>query len=489
MCLVLVLLCSVLCAGSAAPGADKYVKQMESERLTSKSHQAFLESGNHLIIFYYLQDTKPLPAFAKMYARIKDKITASWPQFRLAYIDASRDHELLDDLNTDDLPLVQIFLYGIPIIYNSPDGSMNFSELPEYIDKVMGRTCETLAAGAPLGDSELNYEAFYFSKERPEAEEIMGVLCAKFDDSARIFRVTDPALMASIARRSGFEIEVADFLLIGHRKHDQQSFLFESKVQAVELFKFIHNTQSPLSSHLTEKTLRWAVHDQLELVVFFYQNVELVEQKIELLKSWVQEVNDASMLLTLANMNEDFVKEFVAANGIESSAYSLFVIKPYAPGMPKFKFPGTSFSLLSVMDFWASYNSKSLKRFYKSQKPSDLPDALGTVTVASTHQATVGSDFKQRVLDNTEHHCVVLFHDDSMQQTVEEFQAAADELRISSVRFYRFNTARNENVFVDETFHKKVLLYPRLDDQVAELQFEGEVNGYLLLDFLKENLP
>ncbi len=473
---------------SAIPEAERLARLLEADRLTRETQQAFLESGSHLVVFYYLEEFKPLQAFAKGYSKVKEKLAASWPQLRLAYIDASRDLELLEDLNLEELPLVQVILHGIVVTFNSPDGSMDFSALPEFVDRFMTATCTPLAGRDARAEAPVNFEAYYFSKGRPEADELMRVLCVKYEDSARIFQVADQSRMAEIARGFGYEIEVADFLLLGHRKHDQQSFLFESRVQAAELMHFIDNSLFPLASHLTENTLRWAVQDRLELLVFFYQNAELVEGQVDELQKWVQEMNDASMLLCLANMNEDFVKEFAASHGIDSSAFSLFIVKPFVSGMPKYRFGPGSISPASVSDFWAAYKAKSLKRFYKSEKPSELPEAPGLVAVASAEQAAVGSDFQQRVLDNQDHHCLVLFHDDGMHRLVEEFRAAVEHLRIQSVRFFRFNTQRNENAFVEPAFRGKLLLFRRLDDQVPELPVGADMSSQLLLEFLRDHL-
>ena len=385
--IIFLLVSGIFCLSSPVYRGN-HTKELKEDRLTSENYDKFLNSSSHLIMFYYLEGVRSLSSYARMYSRVKNKIQKKWPEkdFRFGYINSTKDMDLMVDLEIDDFPLVQVVIHDIPVIYLSPDGSMSCDELPDFVSAVLSHKCQFLTRLDAGGKSE-DYEVFYFNEDRPHLDTIMNIICFKYSKTARIFKVSTQELMGKIAKEAGFELEVEDFGMVAKRKHDEQSFLFEKGPFSDDIMQFIFSTNHPLSIYVTESTYKWAVQQKLVLLMFFYQQIEGEEDKIETLKNAVFKLYDTKVVLGLADMNQDFVNEFIRTHGIEESMCSLFIVKPFLPNVPKYKYEEDSFTEKSISKFWSSFKFKSLKRFYKSEKVYEERENW-PVTVAFAYSRT-----------------------------------------------------------------------------------------------------
>ena len=56
------------------------------------------------------------------------------------------------------------------------------------------------------------------------------------------------------------------------------------------------------------------------------------------------------------------------------------------------------------------------------------------------------------------------------------------------VRFYQFNTSKNENAYVDPNLHNHILIFKMSEDELPELLLAEDTKANTILDFIKNHL-
>jgi len=474
------------------PGADKdpavLAKIFEAARIREDNYQGFLSQVETAIIFYYLPTFEPLALFEATFHRASHAVRTHLPShsFNFGYVNTDKDRSLAgDQLLVDEGPFAFIFINQIPMVYRNPNETPTYAGLPAYVEHLLEYKCPV---AKEIRDIRFrwNYSFFYLNRNKPLLNKVMDVLGLRYSGKINIYRVEHPQDITAIARVFGTELSVGNFVILARREHDQQTFVYEGHLNSVDIQRFLETTYQPRVAVLNERTFDWAADEKIAFLTLFYQSADLVKDKIkdkvQVLQRMADELLANKIVLVLADMNQDFVYDFADKHGIPtSSPYSLFLMKPYKPNVPKYQFLGKTITEPAVSEFIAEFKSGTLKRYLKSE-PSTLA-TLGGLGIL------VGSDFTKNVLEPKDYHAVVFFFDRLTENMIEDFRSSVhDTPVIPGVRYFVYNFERNDNPAVDSKFHRKIVLFPRFESPPIEVPVDSPLIAETLIEFLKAHL-
>lgn len=378
-------------------------KEISQNKLTNQNYESWLKNNPKTVIFFHLPSEQSMLSFTKIFKKIRREVEMLNLDYKYAYVDASKQTEIIESLGLDDFPAIQIFYQEVPIHVPENLVKRAYEGVSELIREFHQAKVHSFQH---LEDLKLEWKnaLFYFNTGNTHFDSILLGLAGKYHKEMWIFKVSTHAQMKEIAGSFGFDLEPNVNLIISHRKADNTTLFFEEGISVANMIKFIDETIMPQMLYLTEQNYNWMAQERLSMLILFYSNIDLNRDKIISFKSASLDLDERAILPVIADMNQDFVKEYCAKHGLSDFNWSLFIVKPFLTGEPKYLFQGKTINQETLIDFVLDFKNKGLKKFYKSELP----------VVHPRHQLVrvlVGSEFTKTVVENVEIHCVVFFYD------------------------------------------------------------------------------
>lgn len=203
--------------------------------------------------------------------------------------------------------------------------------------------------------------------------------------------------------------------------------------------------------------------------------------------TWVENVKTAApeikgtALTVLADITKSNVKEFVKENGFKN--FPILVVMEHDKPPRRFicKKNLTNITVKTITNCVHDYESKGLRRFYRSEEPvAELDRNTAYIT---------GSTFGKSVFSNFEKYHLVYFYNSTTAENVDSFKNFANKVgALEKVSFGVYNLEKNEHKQTLHVVPGSLLFFSPDDDNIAEIK-PDKLTDAEILPFLEDKAP
>lgn len=385
--LLLYALVQLAATGSQYSGGEGRGEPMEvvfkdiiPQRLNEKIYFDKILSNDYLVVFYYLSTLHNPVEFVESVNAVCKDIKKKYRDFDFGYVTDENGHALMKDFSIDRFPLAQVFVQQVGILYEKADDSNDFDDLPILISQILTRKC-SIAKKASDIKLKWNFSILVHNTEKLFLDRLFGIISMKYRDSANVFQVEAPEVMNVAAKDLGIDIKASGFALIIHHTHNNRVTIFDGAIHPYNIGLWLTENYKPDISQLTYTTYEWAMNEGLVILALFYHSADITKDRIDVMYQLGPHIRQKGAIAVLADMNNDFPKDFASRNGLHSYIHCLVAIKPFMPGIPKYMYQGQAFTVSEILEFIHDYQAMSAQQFYKSESiNSTMLGKLGVIS-------------------------------------------------------------------------------------------------------------
>ena len=218
-------------------------------------------------------------------------------------------------------------------------------------------------------------------------------------------------------------------------------------------------------------------------VLFFVYEPQKDDKAVETIKKISKKYYSDLISIFIEKGNQKGI-ELINSLGLPPQSSNLFVIYKSVDGSIA-KFIGEPSSLSSEValeTFVDACLDSQHEQYYNSEEvPSqNLFEGLETL---------VGKNFEQKVFADKEKYHLVFFYNSETANQIPVFHKISKQLQSDNIKFYIYNSDKNESKDVDPLHHGSVVLYSNKKKMILEKVFTFEkLKGAELLAFMKKKL-
>lgn len=341
-------------------------KDIIPQRLTEKSYFDKILSNDYLVVFYYLSTLHDPTEFLVSVNAVCREIKKKHRDFVFGYVADVNGHNLMRDFSIDRFPLAQLFVQQVGILYEKGDESTDFGELLSLISQTLNKKCPLVKKTSDL-KLKWNFSIFVHNTEKLFLDRLFGIISMKYRLSANVYQVETADVMNQIAKDLGIDLKTSGFALIIHHEHNNRVTVFDGAIHPYNIGLWLSEYYKPDISWLTYTTYEWAINEGLVILALFYQSADITKDRIDVMHQLGPHIREKGAIAVLADLNNEFPRDFANRNGLMNCSHCLVAIKAYLPGIPKYMFQGQAFTVSEILEFIHDYQAMSAPRFYKSE--------------------------------------------------------------------------------------------------------------------------
>lgn len=329
----------------------------EVTELDKSNFNSTVLGNQYVVTMYYDPFNNLSKKFLPKFERISKDIT----NVVFTKLNGEKEIEVADEQGIDDYPSFELFVWGVPIKYIEHD---SVSALKQWIANKTNVTYTTASSNSEIGKKD--FELYFSASTDSAIERIMQGIQKKHEDM-RVVRLNS-SLATSVAKSVGVTLPDSSNAIFVKRDHDKHGAVYSGAIEPFELEKWIVSNEYPAYSNFSNQSLVWLEKEELPVLFFLHDPSTTNSTWIENVKTAAPEIKGTA-LTVLADITKSNVKDFIKSNGFKN--FPLLVVmehdKPQRRYLCKKTLPNVT--VKSITNCIHDYESKGLKRFYKSEEP------------------------------------------------------------------------------------------------------------------------
>ena len=461
--------------------------QASLQQITLKEFDDKSDTFDNVVVIAVDKSTKKGRKFVSELDTLAEGLIKAFPELTFQRVDNdgkdNPDDILFEKYDLLEFPALMYFRKGIRMTLANT--KLSESTAKAFLQSRVAAIPQTLSNMKEIDAVDASDYTVFYASTRPEVINWMEGIAAKYH-KYKFIRVNGLKVLADYAAKVKAPIPVGEeTIVIARRPQDGHWFAASAEdFNHKGLGRFVRRAVKPFWTFYNTRTVDLLTHSD-KFVAFYKFDPEKDTDLIEKLKKTSQLYYDELVFVFVPQESKQG-EEFIASLGLPWEESALFVVRKESDKVyTKYRAPNiVAGSITEIEGYVKSVLNDHEPKYYVSESaPSqELFDGVTTL---------VGSTLDGKVLEDKSVHHLVFYHDASTSGQIPTFQKISKQFDASKIKFYVFDTEKNEHPNVDVIHHGTIVLYNKNSKKLKNLKtfmFDNKLNGKELLQFLKSAL-
>ena len=255
-------------------------------------------------------------------------------------------------------------------------------------------------------------------------------------------------------------------MAVTRRHHDYvvQTLPEASEGDSRKIARWVRDTEKPYWTYLNNMSVNLIETSDKHVLLYIYEPGK-DNQAVEIVKNISKKYYTDLISILIEKGNQKGL-ELINSLGLPPQSSNLFVVyKSVDSSVTKFiGQPSSLSSQVALETFIDACLDQHHEKYYNSEEvpSSNLFEGLETL---------VGKNIEQKVFADKEKYHIVFFYDSQTANQIPVFHKISKKLQLENIKFYIYNSDKNESKDVDPLHHGSVVLYSNKKKMILEKAF------------------
>lgn len=441
--------------------------QASITNMTLKELNSTVDTAENLLVLAIDSSQKASRRFAENASVIAAEVQAAYPKLKIVLVnndEASNENDLIfERFDVLIFPAVLYFHKGAKIEIS---GKITADKLKTALAARVQAKVQQAKTAADLekltGDQ---FTAYYFSNKEDVHRAFEG-LAAKYP-KYQVVRTASAKVLADFAAKHKAQVDATkDPIVISRRYHDEVVFTMPdvSDINIQKLNKFIRESNKHYWTYFTSKSVN-LIEDTDKHIMFYIFDASKQDQNVELIKEVSKKYYSNLITMFIPRGNQKGM-DFLASLGLPVGASDLFIVHhPHEGGTFRYIGEATDLETEDNLHYFIQSCIDHEHELY--ERSEDLP----TRNLFDGLETLVGRNFEQKVHADKEKYHVVFIYDSETASQIPIFQKVSQQFKTQDIKFYIYNSDKNDNSHVSQLHHGTIVLYSGKRKTMIEKSF------------------
>ena len=453
------------------------------------THKELLENSktaDDTLVFIVNKAGKKSKALLDQLPDTVSKLRSAFPSLKIVTVDkaagAENEDILFENFNVVTYPALMFFKKGVKMGFTD---TINLQNIEKYLKPRFTTAIKDAKTVLDIGKLTGDIFTVYFYTEDKELDSWFSGAAAKFP-RYNFVRVANTKIFHEFAAKYYASVDQSLKTVVAARRFHDDSLMFlqnADKVTRTVITKFIRRSEKPYWTYFSNNSINLIDQSDKHVTLFVFDN-QTQKEALDTARNMSVVYYD-DMISILVDRTAEKGIEMLQSLGLPVDQSDIFMVYKEVNGA-YVKYVGKKDSAKSP-DGVREFIEKALQTEWKPYYPSEEPPSKDLFEGVTT---LVGKTISSHVFKQKDNFHVVFMYDQQTANQIPGYQKIAKQLKHEKIKFYIYNSEKNEHPNVDPLHHGTVVLYSNVKKLKIEkaFPFEQHLKATELRDFLKKTL-
>jgi hypothetical protein len=453
------------------------------------NHKDLLENSktaDDTLVFILNKAGKKSKTILDQLPEMAKKLKTAFPSLKIASVDksagANNEDILFENFNVVTFPSLIFFKHGVKMGFTE---AITLQNIQNYLKPRFTAAIKNANTVLEIGKHTGDVFTVYFYTEDKSLDDWFKGTSAKFP-RYNFVRVANTKIFHEFASKYYASVDQSLKTVVAARRFHDDSLMFlqnADNVTRTVITKFIRRSEKPYWTYFSNNSINLIEQSDKHVTLFVFDN-QTEKSALDTARN-LSIVYYDDMISILVDRSAEKGIELLESLGLPTGQSDIFMVYKEVNGA-YVKYVGNKNST-NTSEGVSEFMEKALQSEWKAYYPSEEPPSKDLFEGVTT---LVGKTISSQVFKEKDNFHVVFMYDQQTASQIPAFQKISKQLKHEKLKFYIYNSQKNEHPHVDPLHHGTVVLYSNVKKLKIEkaMPFEQHLKATELRDFLKKTL-